>query len=401
MRFSRFFVCFFLLISLTGFQETSSYQIELGALERQAMDCKEQQAAQVSQSLQEIRKEILKDLESVLNKADLNDIELKELKEKKKVTHRSYERLKKQMALYLMQEQSMYPYCLEGRILNEGKDLQTLYMHQKQLEEKCSQKEKKKVEFQLEIQNLQAYDKRVDKAQNTLKERFQRTDGFDQTVRGQHNPQKTIQGLEDLPVFGSIHSTKNDSHFSCLAQDASITSTSPYWGKVSDQGYISAGTWSYPHGGMHLGMDLALALYSNIYAPANGIVLYADTSYNSNDGYLGNMEGWPYGGGNTLCVIVSIQEKLYALTFAHLSNTIYVAPGQQFSQGDVLALSGNSGNSTGGHTHIEVFELHASLEQEVSYFQQGADFSFGCGWDAPHTQSIWATRIRPEEVITG
>lgn len=113
------------------------------------------------------------------------------------------------------------------------------------------------------------------------------------------------------------------------------------------------------------------------------------------------MEGWPYGGGNTLCVIVSIQEKLYALTFAHLSNTIYVAPGQQFSQGDVLALSGNSGNSTGGHTHIEVFELHASLEQEVSYFQQGADFSFGCGWDAPHTQSIWATRIRPEEVITG
>ena len=83
MRFSRFFVCFFLLISLTGFQETSSYQNELGALEIQAMDCKEQQAAQVSQSLQEIRKEILKDMESVLNKADLNDIELKELKEKK------------------------------------------------------------------------------------------------------------------------------------------------------------------------------------------------------------------------------------------------------------------------------------------------------------------------------
>ena len=102
------------------------------------------------------------------------------------------------MALYLMQEQSMYPYCLEGRILNEGKYLQTLYMHQKQLEEKCSQKEKRKVQFQLEIQNLQAYDKRVDKAQDTLKERFQRTDGYDQPVHGQHDPQKMIQGLQDV-----------------------------------------------------------------------------------------------------------------------------------------------------------------------------------------------------------
>lgn len=145
MRFSRFFVCFFLLISLTGFQGTSSYQNELEVLERQAMDCKEQQAAQVSQSLQEIRKEILKDMESVLNKADLNDIELKELKEKKKVTHRSYERLKKQMALYLMQELSMYPYCLEGRISNKGKDLQTLYMHQNNWKKNVLKKRRKKL----------------------------------------------------------------------------------------------------------------------------------------------------------------------------------------------------------------------------------------------------------------
>lgn len=399
MHFSRFFVCFFLLISLTGFRQVSSYEQDINALEQQAMHCQAHQSSQVSYSLQKVKKEIVQDMESLSKQATVDEKRLQELKEEKKATQLNYDCLKRQMMLYLVQEQSMYPYWMDGKLSNKGNMLQDLYDQYRNFEKICGQKEEKLLHLQLEIQNLQEYDKRVDKAQDVLKVRFKSTDGYGTSSQENQDSQKMIQGLQNLPVFGSIHSAKKDSHFSCLVQDASITSTSLAWHKVSDDGYVSAGTWTYPHGGMHLGMDLALALYSNIYAPANGIVLYADSSYDSNDGYLGNMEGWPYGGGNTLCLIVSVQEKLYALTFAHLSNTIYVTAGQQFSQGDVLALSGNSGNSTGGHTHIEVFELHVSLEEAVSYFMQGADFSFGCGWDAANTQSAWATRVRPEEVI--
>lgn len=150
---------------------------------------------------------------------------------------------------------------------------------------------------------------------------------------------------------------------------------------------------------MHLGLDVAASMYSRVLAGANGIILYADNPVDSNCGYLGNYCGWPLGGGNTICMIAACQEKLYAVTYAHLSNEICVYPGQQVQQGDLLAYSGNSGNSTGPHTHIEVFDLHVSLSDAIEYFMQGADFSFGCGFDSPATSSNIATRLRPEEVF--
>lgn len=98
-------------------------------------------------------------------------------------------------------------------------------------------------------------------------------------------------------------------------------------------------------------------------------------------------------------MICAVDEKLYGVSFAHLSNQIYVYPGQQVRQNDLLALSGNSGNSSGPHTHIEIFELRVSLEEAVEYFMQGADFSFGNGFDMPNTCSNIACRIRPENVL--
>lgn len=165
-------------------------------------------------------------------------------------------------------------------------------------------------------------------------------------------------------------------------------------------GPISAGTWSYPGGGMHLGMDLAVGMYTPLRAPADGVILYASAPVSSNCGYLGNTCGWPYGGGNTLCMLAVTDDQLYAVSLCHLSNDIRVSAGMRVSQGDVLALSGNSGNSSGPHTHIEVFALRTDLQSAASYFKNnGADFSFGCGWSAPATCSGIACRIRPESVF--
>lgn len=163
-------------------------------------------------------------------------------------------------------------------------------------------------------------------------------------------------------------------------------------------GSVSAGTWAYPSGSMHLGMDLAVPLFTPLKAPADGLILYADAPVESTGGYLGNWSGWPQGGGNTLAMAVNVRGKLYAVTFAHLSASLRVKPGQTIKQSDIIALSGNSGNSTGPHTHIEVFEIHVSLQELVSFFSRNADFSFGCGFSQPGS-SLIGTRIRPEELF--
>ncbi len=161
-------------------------------------------------------------------------------------------------------------------------------------------------------------------------------------------------------------------------------------------GYMSAGTWAYPSGALHLGMDLALPMYTPLYAPADGVILYAATPVGDAGGYLGNWSGWPYGGGNTICMLCMSNGQLYGVSFCHLSSRIAVRASQMVHQGDILAYSGNTGNSTGPHTHIELFPIQGSFQDAVSYFQQTADFAFGTGWSTPATCSWLACRVRPE-----
>lgn len=173
----------------------------------------------------------------------------------------------------------------------------------------------------------------------------------------------------------------------------SVESTGLLWPVA---GVLSAGTWSYPSGSLHLGMDIAAGMFSPVRAPTDGVILYADAATGDGGGYLGNWVGWPYGGGNTISMIGMSDGQLYAISFFHLSTRLRVVSGQQVRQGDIIAYSGNSGNSTGPHTHVELFEIRVSFEEAVRYFQQTADFSFGCGWDRPRTCSSMACRIRPE-----
>ena len=119
-------------------------------------------------------------------------------------------------------------------------------------------------------------------------------------------------------------------------------------------GSKSAGTWAYPGGGMHLGLDWAAPIGTTVVAPASGVILYAAAPVGSNSGYLGNWSGYPYGGGNTIEMLCNVNDTLYAVSFCHLSQTIYVSAGQSVSQGQAIATVGSTGRSTGNHLHFEM-----------------------------------------------
>ena len=188
---------------------------------------------------------------------------------------------------------------------------------------------------------------------------------------------------------------------SAAAGSASITTSSGFNVPVLG-GQYSAGTWAYPGGGLHLGLDWAAPIGTPVVAPANGIVLYAANPVASNSGYLGNMSGYPYGSGNSICLLCSMNGSLYAFSFFHLSQEgMAVRAGQSVSAGQQIALTGNSGNSTGPHCHIEVINLgNMSVEDAIKRFSSSADFAWGTGWGntagACEAKGSTPCRERPE-----
>jgi murein DD-endopeptidase MepM/ murein hydrolase activator NlpD len=94
-------------------------------------------------------------------------------------------------------------------------------------------------------------------------------------------------------------------------------------------------TFGYRWGRMHMGIDLACAIGNNVRAADGGTVVFA---------------GWSGGLGYS----IEINHKNGFLTrYAHLSK-ILVSNGALVYEGQQIALSGNTGYSTGPHLHFEV-----------------------------------------------
>ncbi|MEA3065737.1 MAG: hypothetical protein QOJ27_2189 [Sphingomonadales bacterium] len=87
---------------------------------------------------------------------------------------------------------------------------------------------------------------------------------------------------------------------------------------------------------MHAGIDLAGAIGTPIYATADGVVGRSEW----NNGGYGNLVELDHGHG--------IQTR-----YGHLSKSLVVA-GQHVKRGDMIALMGSTGRSTGSHLHYEV-----------------------------------------------
>lgn len=92
-----------------------------------------------------------------------------------------------------------------------------------------------------------------------------------------------------------------------------------------------------PYGPGHLGIDISAPEGANVYAAGAGVVTMAQVG--SNYGY-GNVVQIDHGNG-------------WVTVYAHLSQ-INVTVCQIVGQGELIGLSGNTGNSIGAHLHFEI-----------------------------------------------
>jgi murein DD-endopeptidase MepM/ murein hydrolase activator NlpD len=96
---------------------------------------------------------------------------------------------------------------------------------------------------------------------------------------------------------------------------------------------------------MHNGWDIAVPTGTRVYPTQVGTVYFA-----------GNYKGY----GN----LVAIEHgKGYISLYGHNSE-ILVKPGMTVTSGTVIALSGNTGRSTGPHVHYEVRQLPSSFQKK-------------------------------------
>ena len=394
MKCISLFVCFFI-----GLQSmvVPSYEVLISNIESKVDTVDENRASFLSMKCRDVSKSIEFKQTNLMARVEKQEKCVDELERRYKQKKNYYELKKLEYGFELQAIQRnnsiLYPYKIQknlGLYFDEYRDMEIKYLkHKKQLDKN-----------QNTLLLYDEYLERLSNCQSRLLKRFSHLAQINES--GQHNEDSMISGTEHLPDFGGYESWQQNG-MSCLVDgNYEIDSYSSFWQNPVENGTISAGCWSYPDGGLHLGLDIASAMYSDVLAVANGIILYAHAPVDSNNGYLGNWCGWPNGGGNTICMVVAVNDRLYAISYAHLSNEIYVTSGQQVSQGTVIAKSGNSGNSTGPHTHVEVFELKQDLNSIVEYFRNsGADFSFGCGYSEAATCSGYACRIDPETVLEG
>jgi murein DD-endopeptidase MepM/ murein hydrolase activator NlpD len=102
-----------------------------------------------------------------------------------------------------------------------------------------------------------------------------------------------------------------------------------------DAGIVSS-EYGERWGKMHKGLDIAADVGEPVYAAAAGEVIYASNG----------MRGY----GNA--VIVRHDDRATSL-YAHNSE-LKVKAGQKVTQGELIALLGNTGHSTGPHVHFEI-----------------------------------------------
>lgn len=133
-----------------------------------------------------------------------------------------------------------------------------------------------------------------------------------------------------------------------LAHTPSITPISEEHLKKMASGYGRRTDPIYGTIKMHEGMDFSCDEGTPVYATADGVVKAAEWA----NGY-GNKVDIDHGYG-------------YMTRYGHLSQ-FKVKPGQAVKRGDLIALSGNTGKSTGPHVHYEV-RIRGVAQNPVNYY---------------------------------
>lgn len=152
----------------------------------------------------------------------------------------------------------------------------------------------------------------------------------------QHSKEEYLAEVEGLLAQSAALAAKIQAAQAAAQQSAPATTSAPsasgfVW-PVS--GPVTSG-FGWRWGRMHEGIDIAVANGTPVVASASGTVIVA---------------GWMGGYGN---LVVVDHGNGVATAYAH-NTSITVGTGQAVSQGQLIAYSGNTGNSTGPHVHFEV-----------------------------------------------
>ncbi|MCL5737102.1 MAG: M23 family metallopeptidase [Bacteroidetes bacterium] len=106
---------------------------------------------------------------------------------------------------------------------------------------------------------------------------------------------------------------------------------------------------------MHEGIDIEADIGSHVHATGDGVVSYVGPR-----GGYGNVVEIDHGFG-------------YTTLYAHLEKPL-VREGQKVKRGQVIALSGNTGLSTGPHLHYEVIKNGVHVDP-TAYFFNGGEYN--------------------------
>jgi len=98
-------------------------------------------------------------------------------------------------------------------------------------------------------------------------------------------------------------------------------------------------------GTIHSGVDMAAPIGTTVVAAGDGIILHSG-----------------FEGGYGYTVVIQHQGTLIT-RYAHLSQTI-LKKGDKVKRGQLIAFSGNTGQSTGAHLHFEIRQNDVSLDPE-------------------------------------
>ncbi len=168
------------------------------------------------------------------------------------------------------------------------------------------------------------------KVKNNLTDVDSITPGQDLIIPVDDLSDKAIQAAKDRAI-----ASKN---FSKTGKDTKIISNAAHAGGYGFVVPIHYTVIARRLVGGHTGIDYDAPVGTTVIAAASGSVIVADSF------------GWNGGYGKTILIDVGGGKTL---RYGHLSS-VQVSAGQHVAQGQVIALSGNSGRSTGPHLHFEL-----------------------------------------------
>lgn len=144
---------------------------------------------------------------------------------------------------------------------------------------------------------------------------------------------------------------------------------------------VTATAWYYPAdfgGGWHPGIDLANNTGTPVVSPGKGVVLM---SAHENGGY-----------GNYMVTAHQVGNDSYTVLYGHLSS--FASVGSTIQRGQTIAYMGSTGNSTGPHTHVEIFKHpNKTLSQVVNEYKKNYDIYFGLGYYGTSATNV--QRLKP------